>query len=163
MKMFRLWCMTKLFQERYNIHTHLLTSERNPVTNQRKYRLSPKSNLLKQCVLLGLLAGVWMKGYLQEQKLLKDSCITKTHSTMGDSSQKLKSLEHTPQPVGSSQVWRASFPSYSVLNLFQPTQLVSSRLSGLVSKSSLQLYLPESLSSKFCSFPSEWEPLAFIA
>ena len=45
------------------------------------------SKLVDEWVLLGFLTGISVRGYLQEQKWLKDSCITKAHPSMGDSSQ----------------------------------------------------------------------------
>lgn len=50
----------------------------------------PKSNLINQRILLELLTGIWGNGYLEKQKLLKDSFITKAHYIVNDSSQKLK-------------------------------------------------------------------------
>lgn len=38
-------------------------------------------------VLLGLLTAIWLRGYMKEWKWLKDSCLTKAHQSMGDSSQ----------------------------------------------------------------------------
>lgn len=46
----------------------------------------PKSNLVNPSILLGLLTRVWVKDYLDEQKWLKGSCITKDHSRMSDCS-----------------------------------------------------------------------------
>jgi len=39
--------------------------------------------------ILGLLRGIQARGYLEEQKGLSDSGITKAHPSMGESSQKL--------------------------------------------------------------------------
>jgi hypothetical protein len=65
-----------------------------------------------------------VKGYLQEQKGLKDNCSIKGHSSKNDSSQK---LEHSTQVVNNSTGWRVPFLSDSVdLNLFQAAPLVSS-------------------------------------
>lgn len=56
---------------------------------QTKVWISPKSLCENHWVLLGLLIGLWVRGCLQEQKCLKYSCITKTHPSTSDSSQKL--------------------------------------------------------------------------
>lgn len=39
---------------------------------------------LGQLYLMGLFTGIWVRGYLQEQKGLKDSCITKAYSSVGN-------------------------------------------------------------------------------
>lgn len=54
----------------------------------------------------GLHGGMWVKSYLPEQKWLRDTCVTKTHPSMGDKSWR--------QPAGSSPDGRVSFPSDSV-------------------------------------------------
>lgn len=80
--------------------THsLLTPDAEPSTDQ--IYLWPKSNLVNQWALLELLTGIWMKGYLQEQKSLKDSWITKAQPNMADSSQSW-GHEHTVEHPGSS-------------------------------------------------------------
>lgn len=38
---------------------------------------------------LKLLTGIWVRGYLQEQRL-EDRCVMKAHPSMGGSSQKLR-------------------------------------------------------------------------
>ena len=66
-----------------------------------------------------------MRGYLQEQKWLKGSCITKACASMTDRSQSWDSGSHCTA-CSSSTGWRVSFPGASVgLNLFQVTRLVS--------------------------------------
>lgn len=55
---------------------------------QTKVRIPPNSNLANQCILLRLLTDVWGRGYFQEQKWLRASCITKVHPGMGDGSLK---------------------------------------------------------------------------
>lgn len=55
-----------------------------------KVQIPPESNLLKKWVLLSLFTEVWVSGYLQEQKWLKDSCINKAYPTIGNSSQQLE-------------------------------------------------------------------------
>ena len=80
----------------------------------------PKPNLVNQWVLLWLLTGIWVSGYLQEQKWFKDNSITKAHP------QHLGNLKHTAQPAGSSTGWRMSFPGASVdLKINQASCLVS--------------------------------------
>lgn len=59
----------------------LLTPEREPTIDQRND--TSKVYLCELLCLLGLFTAVWVRGYLQEQKLFKDSCITKV---MGDMS-----------------------------------------------------------------------------
>lgn len=49
-----------------------------------------QSHLGEPMSFLGLFTGVWASGYLLEQKWLKDSCLSKGHFSMGDSSQKLE-------------------------------------------------------------------------
>lgn len=54
-----------------------------------------------QYVLLGLLTGMRVRGYLQRQKQLKSSAITKAHLKTGDCSQTwstLHSLQAAHQP-----------------------------------------------------------------
>ena len=83
---------------------------------------------MNQRVLLGLLTGIWVRGYLQEQKWLKDSCVTK--ASMGGSSQKLRSWS-TLCSVQAIQQVQESFPGGSVgLSLFQ--------VAGLILESSLK-------------------------
>lgn len=40
--------------------------------------LDPMSSLIPSSVTGNLLIGIWVRGYLQEQRLLRDSCIIKT-------------------------------------------------------------------------------------
>lgn len=55
--------------------------------------------------LLRLLIEIWVRGYLQVQKLLKDSLITNAHPSMGDNSQKLVlGSESRPQEKTDSHV-----------------------------------------------------------
>jgi hypothetical protein len=83
-------------------------------TKETTGRMPPKFSLVNQWVFLGFLTGVWSRDYFQEQKWLKDSCITTAHFSMGDSLPKAGNLEHTAQPAGSSTGWRVSFPGDSV-------------------------------------------------
>ena len=67
-------------------------------------RRPPKFILVNQWFLLELLTGIWVWGYLQEQKWLKDKCITKAHPSLGDSPQMLETWIvlhslYTVQPV----------------------------------------------------------------
>lgn len=75
----------RLFQRRYNPHPAMTD----------KVWITPKSNLVNQCGLLRLLTGVWVRGYLQKHKWLKDSCVTKAHLSMRDSSQRLGSWRNS--------------------------------------------------------------------
>jgi hypothetical protein len=86
-------CVTKLLLGRLNIHVYL-PQIGNP--QQIKVQIAPKSNLVNQWVLLGLLTGIRIGDYFLEQKQLKDSCITKAHPSMGDSSQKLGTWAYCP-------------------------------------------------------------------
>lgn len=86
----------------------LLTLERVLTIDQSQD--TAKANSLTQRAFLGLLTGIWVKGYSQELKRLKDICITKAHPCVGDSSGKLGNLGHTAQPAGSVEDWRASLP-----------------------------------------------------
>lgn len=79
----------------------LLTLERVLTIDQSQD--TAKANSLTQRAFLGLLAGIWVKGYSQEQKRFKDICITKAHPCVGDSSGKLGNLGHTAQPAA---VWQ---------------------------------------------------------
>lgn len=55
-----------------------------------KYGYHWSSTWVNQWVLLGLLTGVWLRGYYsQGQKWLRESSITKAHPNVGDCSQKL--------------------------------------------------------------------------
>lgn len=65
--------------------THTFTSPKIGNPQQTKTWIPPKSNLVNQCVLLGLPTGKWAS-YLEEQKWLKDSYITKAHLSMAHSS-----------------------------------------------------------------------------
>lgn len=64
------------------MHKHRLNPDREPTTEQSKD--ITKVQIGEHWVLLELPTGLWAMGYLQE---LKDSCITKAHGSMYDSSQ----------------------------------------------------------------------------
>jgi hypothetical protein len=92
----------------------LLTPDREPMTDQSMNR-PPKFSLVN---------NEFHWGCLQEQKWLKARCPTKAHSSMGDSSQKQRTLRvlHShaafPAAVGSSIGLRETLLRYSVgLNL----------------------------------------------
>ena len=59
---------------------------------------------------------MWVSGYLQEQKQLKDICITKAHPSMFDSTQ-AGNLKHTAQLAGNSTGWSILLGGLVVLNL----------------------------------------------
>lgn len=108
--------------------THVYFPRRDPMTDQSTD--TPKSNLVNQWVLLSLLTAIQVRGFLQEQKWLKNIWITKAHSSISDNAQKLGNLEHITLCTGSSTGWRVSFPGSSVtLNLCQVAPL-GSGLSG---------------------------------
>lgn len=73
---------------------------------------------MNQCVFLGLLTGIWVRGYLKEQKWFKDSCIIKAHSNTGGISQELGNLEPTHVAQLDDQLTRPRpypyFPALSV-------------------------------------------------
>ena len=60
------------------------------------------------------------------------------HPSMGNT--KLRNLEHTAQPAGTSTIWRMSSPSDSSLNLFQAAQLLSASSRQLVWSQESSLY-----------------------
>ena len=74
----------KTFPGRHNTHIY---SPQNQRPCQTKLCILPNSNLVNKRVLLGLPTGIWVSGNLQKQKWLRDTCITKAHASMGDSSQ----------------------------------------------------------------------------
>ena len=109
---------------------------------QTKVQIPPKSNLASHWVLLELLTGVEMRGYLQEQKWLKDSWITKARLRTTDNSQKLRPW---------SILCSLEAPQQVVECPFQVTHLVSASYRqqlDLVSESSLLLGVSESGSQK---------------
>lgn len=112
-----------------------LTPGRNPATD-------PSTNITKAQLgepmsFIRVLTGIWVLGYLQEQKC-------KAHYSTGDSSQRLgtwsplHSLQAAQQPGG-------SFPRDSCLNLFQAAQLCFCffQVTGQVLESFLQVGLSE--------------------
>lgn len=70
-------CVTKLFLGRHNTHVY---------SPQIENQWQTKVKLGWPWVLLGLFTGIWVRGYLQEQKFLKDNCITLACLSTGDSS-----------------------------------------------------------------------------
>ena len=120
-------------------HTCLLPPNRKLRTDQSR---EAKSNLVNQRVVLRLLTGVRMRGYLQEQKWLKDSWITKARLRTTDNSQKLRPW---------SILCSLEAPQQVVECPFQVTHLVSASYRqqlDLVSESSLLLGVSESGSQK---------------
>ena len=71
-----------------DMYQHLFTSDRKLM--QTKGWIPPKFNSENQWILLVFLTEVCVRGYLQKQKWLKDSCISKALPCMGDNSQNLR-------------------------------------------------------------------------
>jgi hypothetical protein len=92
------------------IWTSSLIPDREPTTDQS----TDATKLSEPMNFIGVTYRNMSEGYLQEQKWLKDSCITKVHPSMGDSSHR-GTLKHTAQSAGSSTGLRVSFPSSTVL------------------------------------------------
>lgn len=88
---------------------------------KNKVQIQPKSHLMNQWVYLGLFMGIWVKSYLQEQKTLNESCVSKAHPSTGDSPQKLTARS----TLCSLQVGACSFQKTWGLCLFQSVPLVS--------------------------------------
>lgn len=63
--------------------TNLLTPDRELIKVQKP----PQCSLVNQSVLLGLLIGISVRGYLEEQKWVKDNHITTAYPGVGDSLQ----------------------------------------------------------------------------
>lgn len=121
---------------------------------QTEVQIIPESNKVKQWVVLGLLAGIWVTGCLQEQKWLKKSVVFAKFPLGLVTGHKAENLEHDVQPVGSSASWRVSFPS-NCLNLFPGSSTGCSffQTSTLESVNSFQLFFSERLlcsSAFFC-------------
>lgn len=115
-----------------NIWTNMDSAEKTLKTGDwEQIKVSPKSNLLKQGVLLVLITG--HSGQFQEKKrLLQDSCITKDHPSMGDNSWKLETYSVLPSLQEALLGWRVSFPGSSIdLSLLQAAQLVSASFGQL--------------------------------
>ena len=103
-------CVTKLFLGRCNT-----PSPHIEIPRQTKVRIPPKfTGWINE--FLWLLTQMWVSGYLQEQKQLKDSCITKAHPSMFDSTQ-AGNLKHTAQLAGNSTGWSILLGGLVVLNL----------------------------------------------
>lgn len=62
---------------------------------------------------------MWEIGYLQEQKSLNDSFITKTHPSVSDSSQELGGRDSGHSLLAATQVGNVSLGQLCGLNLFQ--------------------------------------------
>lgn len=110
----------------YTIHSwgegtkHLVTPDQELTTDQTM-RTLPKSNLVNQWVLLGLLSGMWVRGYLKEYKWLKDSCTTQCLPQHERCSWNLE----TTQLAGKLPCWRVPPPNIAAgLCLFQAGSLV---------------------------------------
>lgn len=58
-------------------YTKLCNRDREPPKEQSTGK--SKSNLMNQWVYLGLFMEIWVKSYLQKQKRLKESCVSKAH------------------------------------------------------------------------------------
>lgn len=110
MRIYMLLCdKTFLLWHKFSWEMQHMPIHRRRGTHDSRIQI-PKTNLMNQWVLLGLITGVWMRHHLQEQKWLKDSCITKaTPPWVTDNSQKAGNLERTSQPAGTSTGWRSPF------------------------------------------------------
>lgn len=79
-------CPVADFLGRHNTHTHpSILSEREPHDRPKKHPHQGATWLTNE-FLLRLLTGVWVRGHLQDQVWLKNSCITR-NTQQGDSSQ----------------------------------------------------------------------------
>lgn len=76
-----------------DVNNCLLTQVRNRW--QTKARILPMPNLVGQWVLLELLTEMWVRGYSQELKELKDICIMKSPLQHGWQLTKAGNLEHS--------------------------------------------------------------------
>lgn len=97
--------------------------------------------------LLELLTGIWVKGYLQKLKCLKDSCHQKSHPSMGDNSQNLETWISGPSLQASQ--WVGECPFQETTSLFSSPQLI---LSPLPPGNLAGLSHSESLSSPYCLY-----------
>lgn len=79
----------------------LLTLNRKQKTEWKK---DTKSQLMNQWDFGGLTEEIRVRGYKQGQGWLKNSCITKTHSIMGDVSKKLETWRALCSPQAAPQV-----------------------------------------------------------
>lgn len=77
--------------------THLLTFDREPMTDQITDNSKAQYGDPMRCIGGYLQAYQCKATYLQWQKWLKDNSITKDHPSVNDRSQKLGNLEHTMQ------------------------------------------------------------------
>ena len=138
--------MTKLFLGRCD--THICSPQIGNLW-QNKVWIPPKSNVVNQ----------WVLERLQEQKRLKDSCITKAYPNMGGTSQSWESGTHCTS-------CRLLNRLESVLSGSKPlpgssTDLRFFQAAGLVFESSLLFHLSETLLCSLAIFL--WEGLsAFI-
>lgn len=154
-----------------NIWTNMDSAEKTLKTGDwEQIKVSPKSNLLKQGVLLVLITG--HSGQFQEQKwLLQDSCITKDHPSMGDNSWKLETYSVLPSLQEALLGWRVSFPGSSIdLSLLQAAQQVSASFGQLslcksVSQPVLTAYmfLVRGRSRESCQLQELPEVLCFLS
>jgi len=79
------------------------------------------SNLVSRWVLL---TGVWVRGYLQEQKWLRVSCLRKAHPSVSDSSRMLTTWSTLHSLQAAQQVGKFPFQRSAGLTLFQAAWLV---------------------------------------
>jgi hypothetical protein len=125
---------TMCLQTNGKTHTSTHFQMGNPTTdwsmNTTKVQLGEPINFIR------VASGVWTRGYLQEQKWTKESCITMAHSSMGDSSQELGSRSTPVKNILSKWLWFKPLPGSSAGFCFP--QAVA-----LVSESSLQLGLSQ--------------------
>ena len=106
------WCVAKLHGETQ--HTHLLTPDSEPVTDQKIW-IPLKANVVNQWVLLG-----WEVTYRSRNN--SKSAASPKATPAWVTAHKAENLEFT---AGASISWRGSFPSNTDLNFFQASLLVS--------------------------------------
>lgn len=106
-------------------------------THETKVQILPKSACWTN-EFIRVTYGVWMRGYIQERKCLKDSYITKAHTStmMVHESQKPE-----VQCTVSSTVWRGSLAYQVVRSLFHVAQPVSASCKWLASSACLRVAL----------------------
>lgn len=81
---------------------------------------------VKPMTLIGLITGIWVMDYLQEEKLIKDSCIKYNHLNMSDSSWMPETWIQCICVIGWSWGWRVTHTYSSVgLNLFLSAVFIS--------------------------------------
>lgn len=110
------WLYSKLFLGRCSTHIY---SQHTGNLWQNKVWIPPKPNMVNQWFLLVLFMGVWVRGYLQEQQWLKDSCIAKAYPNVHESSQRWEPRGHCPacRQLNKLESVSASFCFFQVAGL----------------------------------------------